>query len=237
MGARGAGDVAPSAAFGRAGGHKARPYNGAALAMARVRAADYGEKQQLIRDRAAALFAARGFAATSIADIAAACGSAKSLVYHYFGAKDDILYDLLRDHVATLVASAERALASSADPRARLRAFVRAEIALYAGARDRHRLLLNALGDLPPARREEIKALERRLVALVRDLCVALNPALAGDRPLATATAMSVFGLINWTHTWYRPDGPIAPEAYAELAATLLLDGVTRVGTVAAAAE
>jgi len=204
--------------------------------MARVRAADYGEKQQLIRDRAAALFAARGFAATSIADIAAACGTAKSLVYHYFGAKDDILYDLLRDHMARLVAGAERALATSADPRARLRAFVHAEIALYVGARDRHRLLLNALGDLPPARRDEIKALERRLVELVRDLCVDLNPALARDPALATAAAMSVFGLINWTHTWYRPDGPVAPAAYADLAATMLLDGVTRVAPVAQAA-
>jgi AcrR family transcriptional regulator len=205
--------------------------------MARVRAADYGEKQQLIRDRAAALFAARGFAATSIADIAAACGTAKSLVYHYFGAKDDILYDLLRDHMARLVAGAEAALAAAADPRERLRAFVRAEIALYVGARDRHRLLLNALGDLPPERRDEIKALERKLVELVRELCVALNPALARDSALATATAMSVFGLINWTHTWYRPDGPIAPAAYAELAATMLLDGLTRVAPVAQAAE
>jgi AcrR family transcriptional regulator len=205
--------------------------------MARVRAADYGEKQQLIRDKAAALFAERGFAATSIADIAAACGTAKSLVYHYFGAKDDILYDLLRDHVARLVAGAEAALAGTADPRERLRALVRAEIALYAGARDRHRLLLNALGDLPPERREEIKALERKLVALVRALCVALNPALARDPALATAAAMSVFGLINWTHTWYRPDGPITPAAYAELAATMLLDGLTRVAPAAQAAE
>ena len=205
--------------------------------MARMRAADYGEKQQLIRDKAAALFAERGFAATSIADIAAACGTAKSLVYHYFGAKDEILYDLLRDHMARLVAGAEAALATAADARERLREFVRAEIALYAGARDRHRLLLNALGDLPPARRDEIKALERKLVALVRDLCIALNPALARDSALATATAMSVFGLINWTHTWYRADGPITPAAYAELAATMLLDGLTRIAPVAAAAE
>jgi AcrR family transcriptional regulator len=205
--------------------------------MARMRAADYGEKQQLIRDKAAALFAERGFAATSIADIAVACGTAKSLVYHYFGAKDDILYDLLRDHVARLVAGAETALAGAENPRERLRAFVRAEIALYAGARDRHRLLLNALGDLAPVRRDEIKALERKLVALVRDLCVALNPALARDAALATATAMSVFGLINWTHTWYRADGPITPAAYAELAATMLLDGLTRVVPVVQAAE
>ena len=39
---------------------------------------------------------------------------------------------------------------------------------------------------------------------------------------------MSFYGLINWTHTWYRPDGPLSPEAFADLAADLFLDGFCR---------
>lgn len=204
--------------------------------MARPRAADYEDKKQLIRDRAAELFAARGFAATSIAEIAAACKTAKSLVYHYFGAKDDILYDLLVEHVSRLLAEADAALAGVDDPRAQLRAFVRAHIRLYAGAWAKHRLLLNALGDLSEPRREEVKELERSLVARARALLVALNPALA-DRPAAaTAATMSMYGLMNWSHTWYRADGPLVPDEYADLAADMILDGVgalggTRAGT------
>jgi hypothetical protein len=35
-----------------------------------------------------------------------------------------------------------------------------------------------------------------------------------------------LFGMINWTHTWYRPDGPIGPEQLADLAADLFLHGL-----------
>ena len=98
--------------------------------MARPQADDYAEKQQLIRDRAAELFAARGFAGASIADVAAACGCAKSLIYHYFDSKEEILSDLLEAHVRALIAGAEAALATGSQrgrtlPRARTRAYGR----------------------------------------------------------------------------------------------------------------
>jgi AcrR family transcriptional regulator len=194
--------------------------------MARPRAADYDAKRQLIRDRAAELFAARGFAATSIADIARACDVTKSLVYHYFRAKDDILYDLLAEHVGRLEREARDAVAAAHDPKSRFRAFIAAHVLLYVDAREKHALLLNALGALSAARRRKIVALQRQLVALARELCAALAPALRSDRARATAVAMSVYGLINWMHTWYRPGGAIDPRAYAELAAGLLLDGL-----------
>lgn len=194
--------------------------------MPRPRAIDYDAKRQLIRERAAELFAARGFAATSIADIAAACNSAKSLVYHYFRAKDDILYELLAEHVGRLNHEAARAVAGERQAKRQFRAFIAAHVRLYVDARAKHALLLNALGALSAPRRRRIVALQRRLVGMARDLCTALAPALRRDRARATAVAMSVYGLINWMHTWYRPGGAIDPQAYAALAADLLLDGI-----------
>jgi AcrR family transcriptional regulator len=41
------------------------------------------------------LFAERGFRATTIADLAAATGTAHGLVYHYFASKDDLLSAIL----------------------------------------------------------------------------------------------------------------------------------------------
>ena len=67
--------------------------------MARPRADDYEAKRQLIRERAAELFADHGFARTSIADVARACQCTKSLIYHYFDSKQAILHDLLAAHM------------------------------------------------------------------------------------------------------------------------------------------
>ena len=40
---------------------------------------------------------------------------------------------------------------------------------------------------------------------------------------------MSLFGILNWTYMWFRPDGPISREDYAEMVTTLMLQGVKAV--------
>jgi hypothetical protein len=37
---------------------------------------------------------------------------------------------------------------------------------------------------------------------------------------------MSFYGLINWTYTWYRADGKMAPEEFADMAAEIILHGL-----------
>jgi AcrR family transcriptional regulator len=191
--------------------------------MARTRADDYAEKRERIRNRAAELFAARGFEATSAADIAAGGGFSKALIYHYFDSKEEILQDLLEAHMDRLLAAAEAALREPAEPAHKLRAFVRAHMRIYATARARHVLLLNELDALPVRGRAAIVAKERRLVALASSLF----DELATIPPrLRSAVAMSFYGMINWTCTWYRPDGPVGPEEFADLACDLFLKGL-----------
>lgn len=194
--------------------------------MARTRAEDYEEKQQRIRDCAAELFAARGFAATSTADIAAEGGFSKALIYHYFKSKEEILQDLLEAHMDDLLAAAEAAVADGNTPRIELRAFVRAHMRLYATARAKHLLLINELGSLPPKGKAAIVAKERRLVELAADLFAAFAPALREQPSLRFPLAMSFYGMINWTCIWYRPDGELTPDAFADLACDLFLDGL-----------
>jgi AcrR family transcriptional regulator len=194
--------------------------------MARPQAGDYAKKQQLIRDRAAELFAARGFAGSSISDVAAACGCAKSLIYHYFESKEEILSDLLETHVRALIAAAEAALGSGGDAEARFRALVQALMSLYVDAGAKHVLLLNELDRLPARRKAAIVALERRLLGLTADVLTELAPPIQANPALRVPVLMSFYGMINWTHTWYRQDGALAPEALADLFANLFLRGL-----------
>ncbi|TPE70987.1 TetR/AcrR family transcriptional regulator [Halalkalibacterium halodurans] len=54
------------------------------------------EKERLIIERAMRLFIEKGFVATSIQEIASACGMAKGSLYSYFSSKEDILLAALR---------------------------------------------------------------------------------------------------------------------------------------------
>lgn len=190
--------------------------------MARTQAADYGDKRAGILDAAARLFAAKGFASASVAELAAACGASKSLIYHYYPGKEDILFAVMDGHLRALLEAA-RAVPDG-EPEARLRALAAALMREYAGAAARQKVLLNELGHLPSARRAAIVSEQRELIAMVEGIVCALAPALGARERFAAA--MLFFGMINWTHTWWDPAGPLGPDAIAGLSAGTFLRGL-----------
>lgn len=198
--------------------------------MARTQAAEYDERKQAIVSAAAALFAADGFNGASVADIAQRCEMSKSLVYHYYESKEDILYDVMISHVRALEAAAVDAMASADTAEQKLRDLTQLFMALYVGAADRHKVLLNDLDRLPKAKRAEIVAVQRGLIESVRTLLVQIEPRLAKKPGAGIAAAMLFFGMINWTHTWFDPKGAVSAEALADMAVNLALGGVPAAG-------
>ena len=196
--------------------------------MARTQAADYDERKQAIVEQAAALFATRGFNGASVADIADRGNISKSLIYHYYESKEDILYDVMISHVRALEAAAADALAGGAKPEQKLRDLTQLFMALYVGAADRHKVLLNDLDYVPKARRAEIVQVQRGLIESVRALLVEIEPALKKREGVSLTAAMLFFGAINWTHTWYDAKGAISPEALANMVVDMTVAGLAR---------
>ena len=190
--------------------------------MARPQSPDYDKRRAAILAAAARLYAKRGFAGASVADLAQSCRTSKSLIYHYFPSKDDILYAAMAAHLDALVAAAEEATRDGSAEQ-RLRTLTHAFMRLYVGAEDSHKVLLNELDNLPPARRAEVVAKQRRIIASVEALVRELRPD-AG--PLTLPLAMLFFGMINWTHTWFRPEGAVSADRLAETAVDLMLNGL-----------
>ena len=190
--------------------------------MGRRQAADYEQRRQAIVDHAARLFAKRGFLGASVADLADACGASKSLIYHYYPSKEDILFEVMDSHLLQLTGAVETVAGSAASPERKLRDLTHRFMGLYVGAADRHKVLLNELDQLPEVRRRLIVTRQRELIDAVQALLVALRPDLATPR-LRRPLAMLFFGMINWTHTWFRLDGPVGPDEMADLAVQLVL--------------
>jgi len=66
----------------------------------------------------------------------------------------------------------------------------------------------------------------RRFAAVLRDI----NPAIDNsERPLLMPVTMSLFGMMNWVYMWFREGGAITREEYADLATTLILEGIKAV--------
>ena len=48
-----------------------------------------------------------------------------------------------------------------------------------------------------------------------------LGPRYGTTRAERRASTMLYFGMINWTHTWYEPDGPVDTDALADRAVAI----------------
>ena len=189
--------------------------------MARPQSPDYDKRRQAIVAAAARLYAKRGFQGASVADLAKACDTSKSLIYHYFPAKDDILYAVMAEHLDALVGAAEEASGGGGAAEDKLRTLTMSFMRHYVGAQDRHKVLLNELDNLPPKAREDVVAKQRQVIAVTESILAELAP---GQD--ARVNAMLFFGMINWTHTWFDPTGPVMPEMLAMRVVDLTLRGL-----------
>lgn len=197
--------------------------------MARPISASHDQRRDEILDVAAACFARQSYPATSMNDIAAACGTSKARLYHYYESKDAILFDLLDRYTQKLLliigqaeASAER---RALDERAALHELVRAFLREYETSATRHAALLGSTQFLEPEKREIILNRQRDVVAAVGRFLRRAYPARLNARN-QTAITMTLFGMINWTFTWLRPGGPISYAAFAEEVVGMLEHGL-----------
>ena len=100
----------------------------------------------------------------------------------------------------------------------------------YRGADNQHKVQLNAALALSDAQKAEIMALERGIVKRFAVVLDQINPGLnTKERPLLTPVTMSLFGMMNWVYMWFKDGGRISREEYADVATTLILEGIKSV--------
>ncbi|QFS83509.1 HTH-type transcriptional repressor KstR2 [Roseivivax sp. THAF40] len=197
--------------------------------MARPRAQDFEEKRHGLLLDAARVFAEQGMEKASMAEIARAAGVSKSLLYHYYPSKSELIFAIIHDHLAALDAALEAATDPDEPPEARLETLVATMLEAYRGADNQHKVQINADPALSDAQRAALRAIERRIVGRFAALLSEVAPSLSeGGAPRLTAVTMSLLGMLNWAYLWFRDDGALSRRDYAKIATELMLGGVPR---------
>lgn len=194
--------------------------------MARRQAEDYDKKRDVITGEAAKLFARKGFDGASLSDLSAACGMSKSLIYHYYASKEAILFDVMNAHIDALLGVVKDIDKNHKEPRAAFEALSRALMRAYIGAANSQKVLLYELANLPARERNDIVAKQRQIVDFAESLLARSAPRAARDRGRLRAQTMLFFGMLNWTHNWYNPSGPVGRDEVADMAAGAALRAV-----------
>jgi AcrR family transcriptional regulator len=181
--------------------------------------------REAILRAAAGVFRRRGYARTGMREVAAAADLSPANLYYYFASKDELLFccqDRSLDRMlAAVTAIARRRLPAEE----RLRAVVRAHLALLLDQLDGAAAHLET-DALPPALRQRVVAKRDRYEGAVRRI-VASGIRDGTFAPCdAALVTRALLGALNWTARWYRPDGPAAPGTVAETYADYLVRGL-----------
>ena len=196
--------------------------------MPRGRAPGYDTQREQILARAAELFARQGYTATSMNQVALACGVSKPSLYHYVRDKYQLLVEIAEDHVGRLKALVLRAQQQPLEPQARVRELIGSFLEVYADAQAAHRVLTEDVKFLEPVDRERVLGVQREVVAAFADAIADTRPELR-TTDLHKPLTMLLFGMMNWMFTWLQPGGKLTHVAMAPIVADLFFGGLNAV--------
>lgn len=209
----------------RRGNRRARP-DGASDAASEGRAATGGRRGEIIA-AAAELFDVGGYRAVSMEDIADAVGIRKPTLYHYFRAKDEILYEIYRQTIDRLLTRQERRSALPLDPKQELLEIMGDVLEVVETLPGHVRVFFEHHRELPDDRHEEIMAKRARYhdhaVEVIRSGIADGSFRSDLDPQLA---ALAIFGACNWAYQWYARSGELRGREIAQRFWDLFMRGM-----------
>jgi len=185
-------------------------------------------RRREIEDVASSLFRERGYAGTSVRDIARAMDIQGASLYAHVASKQDVLRAIVERMASRFEHAADDAISGlpsedtgDATPTARLAALTRAHVEVVTDDLERATVFVHEWRSLEPDLRARMAkrrdAYERRFRAVIVDGVE------SGEFATVDPTAAAAFILtaLNGLVAWYRPDGRLAAGTIADLYADL----------------
>lgn len=172
--------------------------------------------RQRILDAAARTFSLKGYAATTINDIAMSAEMQGGSIYYYFESKDQILQEVL-DVGITRVFSAVRLAVAALPPQApfreKLNVAVTAHLTMLLQQGDYTSANIRVFEQAPTRVKQQNRKLREAYGGYWRDLLAAGQQSGEIRRSAdVTVLRLMLLGAMNWAVTWYRPDRMRIPD-------------------------
>jgi AcrR family transcriptional regulator len=180
-----------------------------------------------ILERAARLIHQSGYEATSMQEIAEACGLTKAGLYHHIKTKEALLLAIMHYGMDLFDEMVLAKVGDIADPVARLRETMARNIALVIQDSSKEvTIILHEHQTLTGTSAQEINVRKKRYV---RFLEAGFREAVERGqiRPIdPTLAAFSFLGTVLWTYKWYRESGKLTPSQLSDGMIDLFFEGL-----------
>jgi AcrR family transcriptional regulator len=182
-----------------------------------------------ILDHATEVFCSKGYEGASMRDLSRATGMSLAGLYHYCESKERLLFLIQKHTFTTILDKLKARLDDVTDPKQRIRIFILNHLEYFVSNQRGLKVLSHEDESLKNGLNSEIAAIKREYYRI----CLGLMEDLRRKRGLdfnARTAVMSLFGMINWIYTWYKPRVDGNAEALAEQMGNIVLNGLVHGG-------
>jgi TetR/AcrR family transcriptional regulator, cholesterol catabolism regulator len=183
-------------------------------------------KLETILRHAAQVFADKGYEGASIRDISRSSRISLSGLYYYVKSKQEILYLIQIHTFRTVLTRLQEALRGVREPAERLRILVHNHLAYFLQHPMEMKVLAHEDDALEGEYRQEVAEIKRKYYGIAVEIFEALQSENERRRLTPRVAVLSLFGMMNWIHTWYRPQRDPKAEILSSAMAEMFLHGV-----------
>lgn len=186
---------------------------------------DASQTRARIIEAATEIFADKGFHGAGVAEIGDRAGVQRGALYYHIKSKEELLWEVLRHYVTSVLESAEEITRHVDEPAVKLRRLIRDHVVLIIQYRRQVRIQFRDGSALTGNRADTLQDLRDRVQHIwqqtLDDGCAA-GTFTSSDHVITN----SLLGMVNMAFLWYRPDGDRAPEEIADLLADFAFSGL-----------
>jgi len=190
--------------------------------------AAYAAQRQKIIASAADAFRQEGYDRTTLADIARRAGTDRASLYYYISNKEELFREVTSGSLEDNVAFAEETAARDIPALQKLELIIGHHMAEH--ERYPQTVLfqeMRTIADAGTKWTREVVARMRHYESIVMSILEEgiADGTIRGDVPPRLAMN-AIFGMLNWTHRWFRPDGKYNAAAVAAAFTAITVDGL-----------
>lgn len=193
---------------------------------------DYIAKRDEIVSIAARKFKDNGFRATSFGQISQHAGLERATMYYYFGSKEELFRECLRHGIKANIIECERIFEDRhLQDREKLEAIMRQLMKaydenypnMYVYIQEEMKRIANQKSPWAKEIISQTQKFEQIVLGLISSLKE--SGEIRNDIPSSLA-ANAIFGMLNWTHRWYHPNGVYEASEVSDAFVKIFFNGM-----------